>query len=520
MMVKCPVCHNPISSEINKCPRCEFDILQRDFLSKADAEYWYHSMVLPHRANWLSTLSDFHISGLCLDKYLGDEESVELPYGITRIEDAFRYNKTLKTVIIPEGVTVISDCAFQGCENLNSIVLPTSLVEIRECAFDGCTALKSIDLPKYLQMICGSAFRDCKNLDDIYIPQSVAWVDDDIFENCSALKMVHVGVETEIHNKKNNTFKGCDTNLQIIRYPHRESEPSIPSFWKNEDEDPLDKFWEEFTPGYGTIIDKYISVHKEVLYENSWFIARGNLISYVGNETEVTIPEGVCSIGNLAFAFSSVEKVIIPSAVKRIYPEAFLHCRKLKEVVLPDGLEEIIDGMFEGSNLDIIVLPTSIRRIGYEAFQHTHINSLTIPESVREIGEAAFRWCASLETIRLPDEIKVLRAETFEGCRKLNSVHLPRKLQEIENGAFWSCQSLKEINIPENVTAIGDHAFMGCTSLEMVYIPESVEYIGSQAFQGCNNLKRVIVPHHLSYVARVVRVRFRDCHEDLSIEFY
>lgn len=516
--MKCPVCHSSISSESKECPKCKFDALQQDFLSKADAEYWYHSMVLPHRANWLSTHPDFRISGLRLDKYYGEESALELPFGIIRIGDsAFRFNDTIESVVVPEGVTSIDDCAFQGCESLTNIVLPKSLVEIRWYTFDGCRSLKTLILPENLQMIVSSAFRECISLEEIYIPQSVESIDGDVFKDCTSLKKVHIGISTRVHK---DAFNGCSPKLEIIRYQHKENEPSIPLFWQNEDEDPFDKFWEEYTPGYGMIIDKYISTHSEVLDNNSCFIARNNLIRYTGDDVELTIPESVYSIGNCSIMSQETEKIFIPSSVKKIYANAFSGCKKLKNVCLPDGLQEISDGMFCWTKLENIVIPTSVRKIGFESFEKTHIKSLTIPESITEIGEAAFRWCSFLETIHLPDEIKVLRAETFEGCCKLNSVHLPRKLQEIEDGAFWSCQSLKEIYIPETVTSIGDHAFMGCTSLEMVYIPESVEHIGSQAFQGCSNLKRVIVPEHLSYVARVARVRFKDCHEDLTIELY
>ena len=48
------------------------------------------------------------------------------------------------TAIIPEGVKVIEDKAFQGCTSLKSITIPESVTKIGERAFSGCTSLESI----------------------------------------------------------------------------------------------------------------------------------------------------------------------------------------------------------------------------------------------------------------------------------------------------------------------------------------------------------------------------------------
>ena len=48
------------------------------------------------------------------------------------------------TVVIPEGVTSISDYAFYTCEFLTSVVIPTSVTSIGRHAFQGCTSLSSL----------------------------------------------------------------------------------------------------------------------------------------------------------------------------------------------------------------------------------------------------------------------------------------------------------------------------------------------------------------------------------------
>ena len=72
--------------------------------------------------------------------------------------------------IIPEGITEISNYAFDDCCTLESIVIPESVEEIGECAFWNCESLKSITLPKSVTEIDESAFDDCSALTAIYVP--------------------------------------------------------------------------------------------------------------------------------------------------------------------------------------------------------------------------------------------------------------------------------------------------------------------------------------------------------------
>ena len=55
--------------------------------------------------------------------------------------------------ILPEGVTIIGNGAFKGCESLEKIVLPEGVTEIGDYAFDGCGFLKSIIIPESVKSI-------------------------------------------------------------------------------------------------------------------------------------------------------------------------------------------------------------------------------------------------------------------------------------------------------------------------------------------------------------------------------
>lgn len=71
----------------------------------------------------------------------------------------------LTSIVIPEGVKIIDNSAFLGCENLESITLPDSLEVIGLGAFKTCRSLKTIELGTNLICVDQNAF------DTLYYPQ-------------------------------------------------------------------------------------------------------------------------------------------------------------------------------------------------------------------------------------------------------------------------------------------------------------------------------------------------------------
>ena len=73
----------------------------------------------------------------------------------------------------------------------------------------------------------------------------------------------------------------------------------------------------------------------------------------------------------------------------------------LTNVTIPDGVTSIGQYAFENcSNLTSIDLPESLTSIGRSAFQScTSLTSIDLPESLTKIGNNAFQDCRSLKTI-------------------------------------------------------------------------------------------------------------------------
>lgn len=77
---------------------------------------------------------------------------------------AFRDNKSINSITLPEGIREICEGAFENCENLSSIYLPESLMKIGKFAFFNCKNLLSITLSNNLEYIGDYAFLECEKL--------------------------------------------------------------------------------------------------------------------------------------------------------------------------------------------------------------------------------------------------------------------------------------------------------------------------------------------------------------------
>ena len=398
-------------------------------------------------------------------------KNVTIPYSVTSIGDyAFTSCENLTSITIPESVTSLGLGAFYGCSSLTNITIPGSVTSLSNSVFNGCTKLSNITIPSSVTHIGSSAFQACFDITSITIPDGVTTLESQAFRACTSLTSIVLPksvttifwqVFKESLRLQNIFYKGTKEEFGKIelqndnapfrkatKYFYSESAPQKKgNYWHYVDGKPV--VWPEDptlqtvvaskqktttstpkpTPSSSTVTPKtaaQTSTTAETKTSASsktsnFVIEDGVLKKYQGQGGKVTIPEGVTSIGVIAFAdCKSLSSVSIPSSVKIIDRFAFSGC--------------------------------------------TGLTSITIPNSVTSIEESAFFNCSHL-----------LYVQFEEGSH----------LESIGKTAFHSCEHLGRIHIPNGTKSIGESAFGGCKSLVDVKIPRSVKHIGSYAFLLC-----------------------------------
>ena len=132
---------------------------------------------------------DYKMVQFCECSQDGGKTFVEMVCKQNAVEDEFgvKYSRDWKRLLraprslsgkysIREGVKVIGDEAFQGCESLTSINIPNSVTTIGNWAFEGCNSLTSINIPNSVTTIGDWAFGECDSLTNITIPSSVVTI--------------------------------------------------------------------------------------------------------------------------------------------------------------------------------------------------------------------------------------------------------------------------------------------------------------------------------------------------------
>lgn len=118
-----------------------------------------------------------------------------IPYGMVVIgEHAFNQFTSLISVEIPNTVERIGIAAFHTCSNLKKVnLLKTKIVSLGNSIFRNCIRLEEIILPEKLNNLGSYNFYDCRSLKTIYIPGTVNGIGDSIFNRCSNLEFVTLG---------------------------------------------------------------------------------------------------------------------------------------------------------------------------------------------------------------------------------------------------------------------------------------------------------------------------------------
>ena len=241
----------------------------------------------------------------------------------------------------------------------------TGLTEIPQGTFASCMNLTGIVIPNSVTKICWVSFGMC-GLTSVVIPDSVTTIEVGVFQNCTSLTNVTIGKGvTEI---RDGAFSFTSAIFEVAEENEK--------FSTSED--------------------------GKILYNKDKTV----LLAYPTATGDITIPNGVTSIGNAAFAACHrLTNVTIPDSVTSIGNSAFSGCVSMASIVIPNKVTEIKNATFQDCRkLTTITIPDSVTTIGDGVFREcTALIDVTIPKNVTKIGDYAFAACESLERITFAD---------------------------------------------------------------------------------------------------------------------
>ena len=205
---------------------------------------------------------------------------------------AFASSQNLRRLDIPGGVTEIQDYAFY-CSQLTELALPASVTRFGSCAFCG-SCLTGLELPADLTEIGDRAFLNCHSLERIRIPAGVLSIGASAFSCCDKLPEIPVDAANPNYVSVDGVLYTRDMKT-LLCYPAGKE------------------------GGYYRIPDGVSTIE---------YWAFGDC----SNLTEVVIPFGVEYITRVFSGCRNLTAVHIPESVTYIGYDTFFLCDKLTDV--------------------------------------------------------------------------------------------------------------------------------------------------------------------------------------------
>ena len=431
-----------------------------------------------------------------------DIESVEIPKGYTYIgQDAFRENKNIKSVNLPNSIIKISDYAFADL-SLKTIKLPDNLEFLGDQVFFYNQIEGKLILPKNLTNLGERSFKSNQITELEFNCEKLEIIKEQAFEDN---KIKQAKLPDSVKKIEIGAFNGNlgDENyaMKVVLFSNGNVD--------NKDSSSIVNPTEE---------DKTTSVDVDSSKwdEKDFVFDKGKVLGFSGigklkvrKNKDLVIPEkngkypideiGDDAFRNVDFEGSSLNKydlksIKLPKTVKKIGKFAF-QSNYLTEFEAPEALKIIGDGAFMNNKIETLELSEKTEIIGSSAFHINKLFAIVIYPNVREIGISAFRNNDAQNVMFMGDKVEKIGEMAF--CNnKIDELDLSllTKLKEIPVQAFYK-NSITKVTMPENLESVKEEAFR-YNNLKEIDFSNKIKEIKFNAFDDNkveDNYKKVLV---------------------------
>lgn len=278
-------------------------------------------------------------------------------YSVTKLEGTFRDHTNIRSVIIPNSVTLIGDYTFYGAYSLKSITIPNSVTSIGKYAFSYILDLKRIELPDSITNIGENAFYVCRGLEYVKFPQNITTIPNGAFRECWSLK--EIVIPSKITQIGAYAFQACKAVERIV-------------------------FPEEGPLSIGTYAFNELSSLKSLTIPGNVVLGDGSF--YGCGFSELTLCEGITKISGSTFgACNSLKKINFPTTLTEL--TGFPYCDGLERITIPSHIKEIKNYAFnECDNLQHVSIEEGVVSIGGAFTNCDKLKTIKIPASTVEIA--------------------------------------------------------------------------------------------------------------------------------------
>lgn len=255
--------------------------------------------------------------------------------------NAFINKKSLCHFTFPEKITYIGLEAFFNTSLSGALIMPDDVTEIGTSAFSG-TLIGSVSFSPRLNRIGGYAFEQCTSLTGtLTLPETLTYIGPAAFRYCSFTGELHLPNNLEEIGEWAFAYAGSFVGDLLL--PDKMKKVFSYTFMKC-----------GFT---GSVNLNNVVEFGEASFGSCHF--SGDLI----------IPEGTIEIPTRFLSGGRLNSIVFPKTLRKIDKYAFSGQSKLRNVSMSEGLVSIGEGAFFGTDLVSLELPSTIQTINISAFK-------------------------------------------------------------------------------------------------------------------------------------------------------